>query len=51
MASPEALRLEEGEEFNLIKVSKGKRKCWATFLADAPDVWLPASAELSYDNM
>jgi hypothetical protein len=33
-ATTECLGLGEGEEFILIKVSKGKRKCWATFLSD-----------------
>jgi hypothetical protein len=33
-ATTESLGLGEGEEFILIKVSKGKRKCWATFLSD-----------------
>ena len=42
--STEPTELEQGEEFILIKVSKGKRKCWATFLGpNAPEVWLPSS--------
>jgi hypothetical protein len=43
-ASTDPTELEQGEEFILIKVSKGKRKCWATFLGpNAPEVWLPSS--------
>jgi hypothetical protein len=34
----ESLGLGEDEEFILIKVSKGKRKCWATFLSDDPQL-------------
>jgi hypothetical protein len=42
--STEPMELEQGEEFILLKVSKGKRKCWATFLGpNAPEVWLPSS--------
>jgi hypothetical protein len=37
-ATTECLGLGEGEEFILIKVSKGKRKCWATFLSDDPEL-------------
>ncbi len=38
-ATTESLGLGEGEEFILIKVSKGKRKCWATlFLSDDPEL-------------
>ncbi len=37
-ATTESLGLREGEEFILIKVSKGKRKCWATFLSDDPEL-------------
>jgi hypothetical protein len=36
-ATMESLGLGEGEEFILIKVSKDKRKCWATFLSDDPE--------------
>ncbi len=31
------MELGDGEEFILVKVSKDKRKCWATFLADDPE--------------
>ncbi len=37
-ATTESLGLGEGEEFILINVSKGKRKCWATFLSDDPEL-------------
>jgi hypothetical protein len=37
-ASTESLGLGEGEEFILIKVSKGQRKCWATFLSNDPEL-------------
>jgi hypothetical protein len=36
-SSGEPLGLDEGEEFILVKVSKKKGKCWATFLNDDPD--------------
>ncbi len=36
-SSGEPLGLDEGEEFILIKLSKKKGKCWATFLNDDPD--------------
>jgi hypothetical protein len=36
-ATTESLGLREGEEFILIKESKDKRKCWATFLSDDPE--------------
>jgi hypothetical protein len=37
-ATTESFGLGEVEEFILIKVSKGKRKCWGTFLSDDPEL-------------